>query len=290
MDRIEAIVVNHNTSHYVELALRSLLARHGHDLNLGLTVMDNASDDAGVDDLRSFAASQGIPIMPSGFTQGPAEVVNSHGEILADFVLSHPACSHYLFLDADVCFIEDGTIGTMRRELDADATAFAIQAKSTWDGKTEVRGRGGFHTKADFELDLHWTWCSPDTPAEALPAMMRAGRWAGRERCHPFCALIKNTPVFRRVVEHIGLSEAWIWDNRNRNGGFYDTLGLASHVMRTHGQQWICSSKMVFHFFGVSYDSRGKADKDRHCLSKLAELRKQDGGRSHSSTSVCPAP
>src|SRR5262245_42552964 len=128
-DRIEAVSVNHNTSPYMELMLRSLFARHAPGLDLRLTVFDNASDD---DDagLRAYAARRGVPIVPSGFTTQSRN--NSHGEILRRFVLDRPDCSHYLFLDADVCFIQDDTLPTMLGELAAAGDAFGIGPRLSW--------------------------------------------------------------------------------------------------------------------------------------------------------------
>ena len=47
MRRIAAVSVNHNTSLYTELMLRSLFATHRsvEELGLSLTVLDNASED-----------------------------------------------------------------------------------------------------------------------------------------------------------------------------------------------------------------------------------------------------
>ena len=51
---IEAVTVNHNTSRYMELMLRSLFARHPSNLNLSVTVFDNASQDD-MTELRAYA-------------------------------------------------------------------------------------------------------------------------------------------------------------------------------------------------------------------------------------------
>lgn len=50
---VRAAIVNHNTSLFSELALRSLLASHDHDtgVDLDVTVLDNHSSDEGVDRL-----------------------------------------------------------------------------------------------------------------------------------------------------------------------------------------------------------------------------------------------
>ena len=42
---IEAVCVNHNTSPYAELMLRSFFATHAPGVDLALTILDNDSDD-----------------------------------------------------------------------------------------------------------------------------------------------------------------------------------------------------------------------------------------------------
>jgi hypothetical protein len=70
-------------------------------------------------------------------------------------------------------------------------------------------------------------------------------------RLHPCCALVKNTPLFRTVVAEVGLSCAkYLWADHDE---YLDTFKLMTKVMRTHGLRHILSSKMVLHFFSVSY-------------------------------------
>jgi hypothetical protein len=65
---IRAVVVNHSTSAWAELAARSLYAQHP-DLDVALTIFDSSStDDADLRALRSAAAELGVPIVDSGFT------------------------------------------------------------------------------------------------------------------------------------------------------------------------------------------------------------------------------
>ncbi len=88
---IEAVSVNHNTSRYMELMLRSLFAQHSVGLSLAVRVFDNASTD-GTDELVRYADSVGVPVIESGWpldTHG-----NSHGDVLRRFVLDRPDCSH----------------------------------------------------------------------------------------------------------------------------------------------------------------------------------------------------
>jgi hypothetical protein len=218
---IKAIAVNHNTSAYMELMTRSLFARHPQDsgLHFSLHIFDNASKDD-MTDLESYAEVTGIPITQSGFTTKTNN--NSHGEVLRHFVLENPEPSHYLFLDSDVCFLEDLTLNSMLVDLENKPNAFGIGARMSWDGIEEI----------------------PEDNWKANPDIYQA-------RLHPCCALVKNTPVFRKVVEEIGLSSVkYLWAETEE---YLDTFKLMTKVMKTHGLKHIISSKMVLHFFNVSY-------------------------------------
>jgi hypothetical protein len=239
---IKAASVNHNTSAYMELMLRSLFAYHPAGLPLSLTVFDNASNDD-QSGLAAYAAERGVPILPSGF--GLEEEYNSHGEILRRFVLEHPDCTHYLFLDADVCFIQPNTLETMLAELESAPEAFAIGPRMSWDGIHEI----------------------PLEARQANPDICDA-------RLHPFCALVRNTPLFRQVVDVIGLScVKYLWTQRDE---YLDTFKLMTRVMETHAQRHIFSSALALHFFSVSYqwDTEAvKQIKDQMRDRRLAELR-----------------
>ena len=52
----------------------------------------------------------------------------------------------------------------------------------------------------------------------------------------------------------------------------YDTMGLATQVMKTHGFHFILSSKMVKHFWGVARKQR-IAEKDASCEKLLLVYR-----------------
>ena len=216
--KIAAASVNHNTSAYMELMLRSLFARHSDLPGLSVTVYDNQSEDD-TSGMRAFAASRGVPVLPSGYTT--QSEYNSHGEILRRFVLDHPDCTHYLFLDADVVFLQDGTLNTLLTELDAHPEAFGIGPRMSGDGISEL-------------------------PIEVLqnPAVYD-------NRLHPCCALMPNTPLFRKIAEEIGFScVKYLWPEREE---YLDTMQLFTTVMRTHGLRHARSERMILHFFCVSY-------------------------------------
>lgn len=214
---IHAVVVNHNTSKYAELMLRSLFARHPSNLDLSITVLDNGSQD-GMTELEAYARAKGIPVISSGYEIKTKW--NSHGEVMRKFVLEHPDCTYYLFLDADVCFLQDDTIPIMVQELEQAPSAFGIAPRISSNGETEIE-------------EIYW-------------------ETVYKYRLHPCCALVRNTPVFQRVAEEIGLScVQYLW----AAGEVYlDTFKLMTMVMSTHGLSHILSSKMILHFFSVSYD------------------------------------
>jgi hypothetical protein len=271
MPHIECVVVNHNTSPFAELAVRSLLATHP-GLDLTVTVMDNAStDDTG--DLRAACADLGIPYLQSGLEHtslGKSD--NTHGEVLRSFILTHPDADYYLLLDADICFVQENTLLTMQRELDADDSIFAVQARMSWDGVNEMPG-AGWHIAENEPLHLRFVLGGEPISDERLMETAQESHGILNPRCHPGCALVRNTPVFRSVVEHIGLSTAWLFGVNQPRHGFYDTFGLACHVMKTHEQRYVLSSAMVLHYFCVSYDPMGMDWKTRNCLERLEPLR-----------------
>ena len=244
--RIAAVTVNHNTSRYTELMLRSLFATHPSEgeLGLSLTLLDNASEDD-TSDLLGYAAAVGVPVIPSGFTTRTEH--NSHGEILRRFVLDRPDATHYLFLDADAVFSEPDTIGIMARELD--------------DAPDDVYGIGA---------RMAYPW----DPGQEVPAEHFANLY--ERRLHPFCALYRNTPVFRAVAEHVGFHcYRSLWAERDQ---YLDTSELMTIVMRTHGLRHLRSSAMVGHFFAVSYPGHSEATLTHHAARRdalLAALREQ---------------
>ncbi|MBV9788813.1 MAG: hypothetical protein JOZ51_11600 [Chloroflexi bacterium] len=217
--KIEAVAVNHNTSPYMELMLRSFFKHYSADLPFSLTVFDNASTDD-MTDLVAFAAQMNVPIVQSGYTTATRN--NSHGEILRHFVSTHPDSTHYLFLDADVCFVQPNTILTMLHELDGTPGAFGIGPRLSWDGIAEI----------------------PMAVRQANPDI-------GDARLHPCCALIRNTLVFQHVADLIGFScVRYLWADADE---YLDTFKLMTRVMQTHGLTHCQSSTLVQHFFAVSY-------------------------------------
>lgn len=133
---IEAVTINQDTSCFVELLLRSLYATHSDLDGIRLTILDNNSTDE-MQHLTSFAEDKKIPIVQTKWDRNTPG--NNHGENLRDFVLSHQDCDFFLFLDADIVFVQDETVTTMASELaGAGDDVWAVQARFTEDGETEV--------------------------------------------------------------------------------------------------------------------------------------------------------
>jgi len=215
---IQAAVVNHNTSAFTELMLRSLFATHPNAPYLSVRVYDNASTDD-TRGLRSYAAEMNVPVLPSGFSIGSEN--NSHGEVLRTFVLENPDCDYFLFLDADTVFVQTDTIPRMLTELQAAPGAFGANPQMSWNG---IEPYAGLEENPDVYI----------------------------ARIHPFCALVKNTPLFRTIVEEVGLfCVKFLWAERTE---YIDTFKLMTKVMKTHGQRHIITSPLVIHFFSVSYE------------------------------------
>lgn len=215
--RIGAVLVNHNTSAFAELAIRSLFVQNP-GLDLSLTVYDNDSTDDR-SGLLAAAAAHDVEVCRSGFPVDTAG--NSHGETLSRFALETEA-DYLLFLDADICFTRPGTIESLVTALENTPDAFGAGPRMSWDGETEMARE-----------------------MQKNPAIYR-------DRLHPCCALIANTPTFRAVVEHIGLSCArMLYAEREQ---YLDTFELMTRVMRTHGKRHvIVDDALIMHAFAVSY-------------------------------------
>jgi hypothetical protein len=264
--RLQAVTVNHNTSHFVELLLRTLyLTNDLGGIDLNVTVLDNASQDAHLPALRAYLDAQQIPLLQTGYdcTLDP----DKHGAALAHFIMERDACSHYLLLDSDAWFVERDTVPTMLRELqEAGPAAFAVQARiNGYYAHRIIEGRGGAPGASDAVELAPWetTLGNGTYTTRAFP------------RCSPVCCLLANTPVFRRAVETIGLGRAIAFEVAAAR--WYDTMALLTQVMATHQLGFVVSSKTVNHFTMTGYQEEARPLKDRDCLTMLAELRAERG-------------
>ena len=263
--RLEACIINHDTSPFAELALRSFAQMHGKpppDLNLSLTIVDNHSQDDGFADLKDAAADVGVAIVPSRWPAREAHC-NTHGDVLRDFVLDHRDADMFLFIDADVMFDEPSTVWTMAEELQSAADLWAVQARDHWI-ETNIGAGESLNIWQGRPEDL---WVAIGEPPDE-PIVGRHKR-----RCHPFCTLVRNSEVFLRVADAVGLSAAVTISQNEHVAGFADTLGMASQVLATHELRYMLSAALVTHFGGVTHLSPATETEP-----KLRECRRLLGG------------
>jgi hypothetical protein len=237
--RVTVVSVSHGTTDYADLMLRSLIASHADRSMIDILLLVSGSRDL---DRLAWADRYGVRVRSSGY---PLDVpVTTHGEILRDAVLAEPECDAYLFVDADVCFVAEDTIGRLSAELVADPDMFAIQAAWLLPDGT-VFEHGDDPTKTSWIRES----VRPDGVEEwSEPYEYRVGYG---DRIHPFCVLLRNDEVFRSAVELIGLSPAGT--QCVRGAIWWDTLGLLTQVMKTHGRTWRRSDVGAIHFGNVTW-------------------------------------
>lgn len=261
--RIQVITVNHGTTDYAELLIRSLLRHHPDRPDIEILVLDNESD--GFERLRQFVAD-GVVIERSGY--GIAHTLTTHGEILRNAILAHPDCDAYLIVDCDVCFRTDDTIGKLASELAADFGLFAVQATWLTQDETPLPASDPFapmpvstvRESVRGSADAPWS-----DPIEYRVELQLT------DRVNPFCALIRNSPELRLAVEHVGLSPAVV--QSERGGKWWDSLGMLTQIMKTHGLTWKQSDVGVIHFGNVSWDPTWATEKAAARDKLLAEYR-----------------
>lgn len=261
--------MNHNTSAFSELCLRSLVATHPPgqgELQLHVTVADNHSTDDGVDNLRTAALELGAEFE---LTPWPASTtpLNSHGDVLRRFVLREQEASYFLFLDCDIVFTSLGTVGRMCADLAMRPRWWALQAAFHWVeehrgiGASLDIGKGSFQEVAEVR-----------DPSGELIARNLSG--LGKGRAHPGCTLVKPLPAVLATANEIGFGCAFSLSTDPRLAGYYDTLSLATHVLATHGLGYGLSREKVIHYFNVSYESGSLTEsKLADCQRRLAILR-----------------
>lgn len=259
---VRAVTVTQNTSAFTELMLRTLFCTNElASCEFHIDVLDNNSTDPGLADLESYLAEKNIPLTPTGFPYYVAAEL--HGAALSEFVRQHPECTHYLFLDADMWFIEPNTIATMLRELHtAPPNTFAIQARIfgyyvgfVYEGRDGIPGTNAFEHVSTWPIEFEG----------------RTYKNIYATRCSPVCCLVANTPLFRQVVETVGLSQAIRFGVGEVV--YHDTFSLMTHVMATHGHSFAISAKTVNHFTQTSYLNAERGPRERDCRSMLEELR-----------------
>ena len=242
MHKIKAVTVNHNTSRFVELMIRSLFATNKPSvLSLDLTVLDNKSNDKYYENLLTYLKNANINITQTGFDNKVD--VQKHGKALEVFVKENPDCEYYLFLDSDMWFIEDETIETMLSELDsAPKNTFGVQARiKGFYAKDIIEGKDG---NLGYPCIDKMRWKTTIDGKEYKMAVKNL-------RCSPVCCLIKNDKMFRKISLNTGLTPAYIF--RVGRIEYYDTFGLMTHIMIGNGRKYIVSKKEINHFTETSY-------------------------------------
>lgn len=197
---IEAIIVNHNTSPFSELCLRSLLATEvPPGLRLTATVVDNHSHDEGLADLRHATQELGADFELSRWPLAEA-TVNTHGDVLRDFVLARPLAEYYLFLDADIVITQSDTLATMHAELMERDDMWALQARFA---SAEGRGVGtSLDIGAGDAQHLYVGFEDPESDwRHTFPV-----KGTGKARVHPGCCLIRNSDAFQETARAFGPS------------------------------------------------------------------------------------
>ena len=259
---IHAVTVTQNTSAFAELMLRTLfLTNELSGFEFRVSVLDNNSNDPGFPPLKDYLAAKGIPLLSTGFDYYVA--AEQHGAALGDFVRDHADATYYLFLDADMWFIEQSTIATMLDELRAAGpNTFAIQAQIygyyagfVYEGRDRIAGTNAFEHIPTWPIEFEGrTYVNHYAP-----------------RCSPVCSLIANTPLFREIVATVGLSQAIRFGIGEVV--YHDTFSLMTQVMATHAQRFVVSSKRVNHFTQTSYLDADRSRRDRDCSVLLERLR-----------------
>ena len=264
---VEAVIVNHNTSRFAELCMRSLLATN--DLRgLRVTVADNHSSDEGAEELREAASDLGATFVRTRWPAADA-TTNTHGDVLRDFVLGRREADCYLFVDADIVFVEADTVATMLDELRASSDLWAVQARYVsperrQPGASLDMGAGDPQLVDAGFSGTHWRWTTLGS---------------GQRRVHPGCTLIANSPPFLVAARDLGFGTFVGLSQDDRVAGYYDTMALATAVMRTHRLRYQLSTASVVHYFNVSYDDRTDLTKAKlmDAQRRLAALRKDPG-------------
>lgn len=260
--KIYGVTVNHNTSHFVELMLRSLFYTDDlSSLDFHMFVLDNNSDGKYIGQLKGYLAEHEIPLIQTGFDNSLAP--EKHGAAFESFIEEYDDCTHYLFLDSDIWFLEQNTIPTMMNELlEAPPSTFANQARIYgYYAHRIISGRDGKPGVGDVEHFPVWDASCCDTTYTTRLVY----------RCNPACCLVSNKPVFRKVARVIGLGRAMVFEVGSAR--YHDTFSLMTHVMATHDLPFIVSSKRINHFTMTGYQPEARGLKDSNCLTMLDELR-----------------
>ncbi|MGW7679919.1 hypothetical protein ACWGID_04215 [Kribbella sp. NPDC054772] len=265
---VAVVVINLGTTNLMDLMLRSFYAHHRSSRHkISLLLYDNDTADIGQ---LGWTAAMGVEIRQTGYTAADnSGQIYNHGEVLRDVVLAEPEYDAYLFLDTDTCFVRDNTVDALVDDLEADDRLFAVQA--TWldqAGELFEELPGGIDPATG---TVPYTWIREAWSRSADGPWSTPGSYRVEfgERVHSFCVLVRNDNVFRSIVSAVGLSAARTYEIRG--GRWWDTLGLLTQVMKTHGRTWRVCETGVIHFGGGSYKDWARAELDRTCARMLEQ-------------------
>lgn len=263
--RIAAMTVNQNTSCYTELMLRSLLASGLPDARLTVAILDNGSTDEHLAELADFVGRNGWDLVRTGL--GDAVASEKHALALTKHIGTMPETDYIMLLDCDIWFHEDNTAGVMLEELASAGTdCFANQAQiRAWRELIVIEGADRIPGRTPYE-NVTWMTTVGSKQYETRLAT----------RCSPICCLIRDSKLFRKVIETIGLSCSHIYTEPG-TACFYDTMALATHVLKSHDREFLVSARSVMHFGGVLSHQEHAEEKKSDCLQKLARLRAAQG-------------
>jgi len=277
--RVEAVIVNHGTPDFAELALRSLANVTSGLTGFAVTVIDNPCDMSTAD-LESAATTLGARFVRSRWPVGGdvGAGVTTHGDVLRDFVLGVRDDAQYiLFVDADVCFVKRATLITLIDDVATTPDAWAAQARQVSRHTTLTRSGLKFFLEREsrsLPVGLRTTLLHPDTGEPEAVEAPPSSHWGTIvPRLSPACALVRNDEVFRRTVETLGLSPYWNWSADPSVGGYGDTFALATQVMHAFGLRRRQSRAAVLHFGDVSHSEFARQSNEALCQELLTALR-----------------
>ncbi|WP_214414778.1 glycosyltransferase family 2 protein [Sphaerisporangium fuscum] len=265
---IEAVIVNHNTSTFAEIALRSLrwtIDHAGLAETVRITVVDNHSTDD-TSDLKAALNDCGARWELSRWPASK-QALTTHGDVLRDFVLSRPEAAGYFFVESDMCLLERDILAVMLAEVTEEPDVWAVQARQLIPGapRDAAPFTSAVHRRRR-RLELT-AQLAVETDDGTIDTMNLVHKGHKMPRCHPGCALLANSTALQLGARHLGFSAAWTWSNDPALGGLNDTLGLVSNVLRTHGKRSRLSTASVIHFW---HGSRiGVTDHHRRLIALL---------------------
>ena len=194
-----------------------------------------------------------------------------------EFVISHPKCSYYIFLDTDICFYQKNVINTMLTEIENEKDAYAVLAK-LMSGKNENVSYFYPRRKVVWDIDCGFSVYTADGHKKMFNDRLNKhflgkGMEVPRE-LPPHCTLIKNTAFFRRVAKYTSFSDVCTFEQGM--GSVYDILGLVALIMKINRKSIIHSSCSVKHFGRVTYaNSKELARKRQLCQKLIGNIREK---------------